>query len=153
MKAKATTSGFTLIELLVVIAIIGTIAVTAWAGINGVNNRSLGAANVLSGTLSAARTQAMSTTRAVRVDMNPTTGLTVFSAPLCTSASAEWTEVTSLREPRPERVTLTPDNTTAWQVCFNSRGLASATRNFTVRDERGRVKQVQVYLSGAVVTQ
>lgn len=144
-------AGFTLFEVLVVIAIIGILSAIAIPGFDGLQNQAGGAASVMSGALSAARTQAMSTTSAVRVTFNTAAGLTVDTGPLC-GATTGWNALPSLNEPVPDRVTITPDKT-PWQICFSSRGLASDTRSLSIKDKRNRTAQVQIYLSGAVVTQ
>ncbi|MFK7604183.1 GspH/FimT family pseudopilin [Deinococcus sp. SM5_A1] len=149
---KSRTQGFTLTELLVVMAIIGILTSMAALNVRGLNNDAEAASSILSGAFIQARTQAISTTSAVRVTPSDARTLTFERSPRCDAST--WTALPNINATLPDRVTVTGTGT-PWRVCFTTRGELPTLPPSTLRmtDERGRSRTLTFYLTGSVANQ
>ncbi len=139
--------GFTLIELLVAMGILAILLGIAAVSMRGLDNPLNDAVQQVSGSLKQSRLKAMSNTNAYRVKPASSTQLSVEYANNC--AASTWTHATAFERSLPEGIIF---NSTAWSVCFNSRGLADSAINVVlVRQKDNKQRSIQVLLGGAVV--
>ncbi|MFB9993202.1 Tfp pilus assembly protein FimT/FimU [Deinococcus oregonensis] len=149
-------AGFTLIEVLVVMAILGILLTLVALNVKGLNNDAEAAGSIVSGAFVQARTQALSTTSAVRVTLTGPRVLTFETNNRCGDTAA-WTPLTNINTSLPDGVNITAPGaaTSPWRVCFTSRGelptLPPSVLKLT--DARARSRTLTFYLTGSVDTQ
>lgn len=142
--AMGAAAGVSLVEMLVVMAVMATVL-----GLSAISFDSMEApvrrgSDMLLGEFRQARALAMATTTSHRVRPTSARQIVVESAPSCSAVS--WTAESRLDLELPDQVTLTD---TAWQVCFDTRGMASANLVATLTHPRYKSKSVEVLLGGA----
>jgi prepilin-type N-terminal cleavage/methylation domain-containing protein len=159
MQSSATTyqrAGFTLIEVLVVMAILGILLTLVALNVKGLNNDAEAAGSIVSGAFVQARTQALSTTSAVRVTLTGPRVLTFETNARC-SDTTPWTTLTDISTSMPDGVNITAPGAAPlpWKVCFTSRGelptLPPSVLKLT--DARARTRTLTFYLTGSVDNQ
>jgi len=103
------------------------------------------AATRVEGFVKQTRAKAMATTSAYRIKIQANK-LVTERAVRCTSAS--WTADPKLKLALPEGITLqsTPNN----PLCFDSRGYAQTPLRYTLTDQKGHTRELEVLLGGAV---
>lgn len=134
-------------------AIISVLLTVMALNIKGLNNDAEAAGSIVSGAFVQARTQALSTTSAVRVTLSSARSLTFETNAQC-SDTAAWTTLTDINAALPEGVTLTAPGaaTLPWRICFTSRGEVSALPPSVLKmtDLRARTRTLTFYLTGSV---
>lgn len=139
--------GFTLVELVVTMGILAVLLGVAALGMRGLDNPLDDAAQQVSAVLKQSRLRAMANTNAYRVSPASATQLHVEYANRCSAGT--WTDEPAFDETLPKGIAF---KSTAWSVCFNSRGLASNTVSVdVVRQKDSKELRVEVMLGGAVV--
>jgi len=145
--------GFTLIEVLVVMAILSVLMTVVALNIKSLNDDAEAAGSIVSGAFVQSRTQALSTTSAVRVTLTNTQALTFETSARC-SDTTSWTVLTDINASLPEGVTLTAPGATTlpWRICFTSRGDVSALPPSALKltDLRARTRTLTFYLTGSI---
>ena len=136
-------SGLSMIELLVIMTVLG-IAVASSSLFLKPAEAPLQSATVLTeGYLRQIRARAMSTTSAYRVTP---TDATRFDASYATTCSATtWTADPEFDLELPRGVEL---SSTAWSLCFSSRGLASNNLTLTLQHPQFGTRDIEVLLGG-----
>ncbi len=150
---QSSRQGFTLIEILVVMAIVGILTSLVALNVRGLNNDAEAASSILSGAFLQARTQAISTSSAVRVTLKDARTLTFERSARCDAADS-WAAVGNVTATLPDGVSVSGSGS-PWRVCFTSRGELPTLPPGTLRitDERGRSRTLTFYLTGSVVAQ
>ncbi len=137
-------AGTSLVEMLVVLAVMVTVLGLGAVSFDAVEAPVRRGADLLLGELRQARALAMSTTTAHRVRPTTASQLVVERAPSC--AAISWTPEPRLDVDLPDQVTLTQQD---WQVCFDTRGLASTNLVATLDHPRYASRSIEVLLGGA----
>lgn len=137
-------SGMTLIEVVAVLAIAGLALGAASLYLRPVEAPLHSGAAIVEGALRAARLKAMASTSAYRVSPDGASGLRAESATSCSAAT--WSDDPALTFELPEGVTL---SSTAWSVCFGSRGIADANTTIALEHPEFGSISVEVLLGGA----
>lgn len=143
-RRAAGNSGFTLLELLVVFmlsAIVGSIAVSNFSALA---NPAQGAAAQLASFLKEVRARAISQTVAYKITASSTRTIVTRFATTCTSNTTTVDPTLTLTLPTGSSLTATD-----WEICFTSRGLASANTVLTLQDQRVS-RRVEILLGGGV---
>lgn len=136
-------SGMTAIELLITMGLMG-IAMGMTILLLSPDDPSVnGGATMLEGMMRQSRQRAIATTSAIRVRPLDANNLMAETAGNCSSGT--WTEDTSLAVDLPDSVTLA---STAWSVCFGSRGTSSNAMTLTLNHYEGETAQVEIMLGG-----
>lgn len=135
--------GMTLIEALVVLAIIGIVAAVATMWLRPLESPVDTATSLLEGFLRQARLNAIATTSAYRVSPSASNRLGAASASSCSATT--WTTVPSMNLSLPTGVTM---NSTAWQVCFSSRGVSGGNVVVTLQHPTNGSRRVEVLVGG-----
>jgi len=136
-------SGISLVELLAVLAIIGLGIGAASLYLKPMEAPLDAAADMVEGTLRAARLKAMATTSGYRVSPNGGGSLTVEQAPSCSAAS--WSADPGLALTLPDGVGMTALD---WSVCFSSRGVANSNVTIRLTHSEYGSREVEVLLGG-----
>lgn len=142
-------SGTTLVETLVTLALVAIVVTVAVVRFDRVSPPLERGSQLTKSFLGQARSRAMATTRAYRVSPADDTTLIAEYASSC--ASGTWTEDDTISLELPAPVVFT---STAWQACFDNRGLAGSALSFTLSEtlDSGvtRTRDMQLLLGGAV---
>lgn len=149
-RGRRIRAGFTLVEVLIVVSMLGLLMSVAATRFTGLGNDLENATTDTAGFLRQVRARAMSTTSAYRVVIDSDTQLRTEHARRC--ADGDWTQDPSLTLRLRERTAIKGDDIVAGDtvLCFNSRGIADATPELTIRDHAGYANRVQVFLGGGV---
>jgi prepilin-type N-terminal cleavage/methylation domain-containing protein len=134
--------GFSLLELVVVMAIVSVLL-----GLLSLNLHKLGrpaddAASELSGYFKRARALALNSTRAYTLKPSGMNAVVATYGSSCSSTTQ--TPDAALTIELPERSMFT---STAWSVCFGTRGISDSSEDIEIKDDDG-AKTVQVSLGG-----
>lgn len=147
--------GLSLVELLVTLAVIGIALSIAALNLRPLGNDLQNATTEVASNLKQLRAKAMSTTSAYRLVYRSPTTLEAQWAKSCSATT--WTTEARLNVELREdiRFTTPAQSTTPGTslVCFNSRGQSTQSLSLTLKDEKSRSRQVQVFLGGGVVIQ
>lgn len=155
--------GFTLLELLVVVAITSILLTIAALNVGKLNNDLGNTVSILSGSFTRARTQAISTTSAVRITLkNGEIGFDTRDD--CKDNTDTWQGIKNINIVIPTTIklsssTLSPidqSNSSSEKyllACFNPRGDLSDTgpEILDVKDNKGRTNTITIYATGGVV--
>ena len=149
-----TTKGLSLIELLITMAVVGVVMGIGALNLKPLNNDAGSAAGQLVGFLKLTRAKAMSTTSAYRVwtEAGSKPGqLRLYAERAKRCSDGTWTRDPKLQVELPEKVTLDLDFS-LWNFrkpCFDSRGLSSDYAVVILKDDRSRIRKVELLLGGA----
>ena len=136
-------SGFTMIEALVILAVLG-IAVAGASLFLKPAAAPLQSATVLTeGYMRQLRARAMSTTSAYR--MAPIDTMRLGASYAATCGATTWTDDPDFGLELPEGVEM---SSTAWTLCFNSRGLASSNLTISLQHDQFGARDIEVLLGG-----
>jgi len=145
--------GFTLFELLLVMVVAGILFTMTAVSVKGLHNDADSAASAVSASLLQARTQAFSTTSAVRVTLTDADSL-LFEINSACSVKTNWAVLNNITPDFPTGVMITPTATlkTPWSVCFTTRGdlVLPAPSPLVVSDASKHNRLLTVYLTGSV---
>lgn len=147
IRARQAT-GSTLVELLAVVAIVGISVVAAALYLKPFEAPVESGATQVAALLRLARSRAMATTSAYRVYPSTADQIRADFAPSC--GAATWTNDAELGIDLPRDVTTT---STAWAVCFNSRGVSTNNVTVSIAHADYGTEQIEVLLGGAVRVQ
>ncbi len=136
--------GMTLVELLGTLAILGLALGMAAMNLAPMEGALAGGASLTEGFLREARSSAMASTSAYRVEPSSSNTLVARTANRCDAAT--WVLDPDLALELPEDVVFTD---TSWSVCFSSRGVADANVTVPIWHPTGGALQVEVLLGGA----
>jgi len=147
--------GFTLLELILVMVVLGILFTIVAVNVKGLHNDADSAASAVAASLVQARTQAFSTTSAVRVTLTDPDSL-LFETNTACSVKTGWTTLSNITPDFPPGVILTPVPAikAPWSVCFTTRGdlILPAPSTLTVSDASKHNRVLTVYLTGSVNT-
>lgn len=135
--------GMSLVEILVVLALIGLVVGAYSLYLRPVEAALETASAHVEGTLRAARLKAIATTSAYRVRPQDDGRLVAEWAGSCSAAS--WTDDDGLDLDLPADVRL---DSTAWTVCFTSRGVSNANVVITLNHPQHGTRHIEVLLGG-----
>ena len=141
------TCGFSLFEVLITLSIFAILL-----GIGFLNFRPLyspidDATNRLESFLKLARAKAMATTSAYRIKIEDNQ-VSAKRAKHCGDPDNAWAKDSKLTLALPDNVTVTtPSNKV---LCFTSRGYAQTSVTYTIKDNKGKTRNLQVLIGGAV---
>lgn len=139
--------GFTLIEMMATLGIVAIVLGIAVSSMGALDNPLNDTVQQVSAALNQSRLKAMANTDAYRVMPSSTMQLDVAYANNC--AATTWTDVPAFARTLPDGIVF---KSTAWSVCFDSRGLASNTAAIDLeRQKDNKTLQIQVLLGGSVV--
>ena len=133
----------TMPELLVVIVILGVLAAASAIYLRPLAGGLGNAVDLTQGFLGYARASAIATTSAYRVA--PLDNHTLVAETAMNCSSGVWTEDRRMRLELPRRVTF---ESTAWSVCFSSRGMASGGTTIELQHPDTGARQLQVLVGG-----
>ena len=136
--------GFTLLETMAVLGIMTILMSMALLNLSKFNLNSSNAANEIASLIKNARAYGMTSTVTVLVKPVSTSKITVTTASTCGATTR--TTVPELSLTLPNGATL---SSTAWSLCYTSRGLSKESVNIAVSD-RSLLKTVQVTLGGGI---
>ena len=149
------TKGFSLIELIITVAILGIIMGIGAVNLKPLNNEAQQGATQLTAFLKLTRAKAMATTSAYKIEYGSGSKpdqVRVFAsrAKRCSDPSSAWTPDNKLQIELPAKVNLAVDYWTYnWKlVCFDSRGFTAAYIKVQLKDDRDRVREVEVLVGG-----
>jgi len=136
--------GMTLVELLGTLAIMGLALGIAALNVGTMEGSLAGAASLTESFMRGARSTALATTAAYKVE--PTSSRMLIASKAASCSAATWTVDPDLTLELPTEVALTD---TTWSVCFSSRGLADSNVTIPLWHPVSGTLQVEVLLGGA----
>ncbi len=142
--------GFTLFELLITVSILGIVL-----GIGALNLKPLSgdlqnSTSNLAGHLKQVRARAMASTSAYRLVYVSPTQLRAEVSSKCSASSWTTDARFGFELERPVRLRAGAWNAGDAVVCYSSRGLANASPVFTLQDDKGKTRQIEVFRGGGV---
>lgn len=137
------TSGFTVIELLVILAVLGIALASASLFLKPAAAPLQSATVLTEGYMRQIRARAMSTTSAYR--MAPIDATRMGSSYAASCDATTWTDDPDFELELPRGVEL---SSTAWNLCFSSRGLASNNLTISLQHDQFGTRDIEVLLGG-----
>jgi prepilin-type N-terminal cleavage/methylation domain-containing protein len=145
--------GFTIVELIVTLAIVAVALSIAALNLRPLSNDLQNATNEVASGFRQLRTKAISTTSAYRFVYVSPTKLAAQWSKTC-SATSVWTADGKLDIELRDNVSFTqlPTNITVNSplVCYTSKGLATSNIIMKLRDEKGTIRSIEVFLGGGI---
>ena len=156
-KRRQSNGGFTLIELLITVSVLGIVLSVGALNLRPLNDDAQNAATQLGGLLKQTRAKAMATTSAYRIwsrEGSAPGRVLIYAqrANTCSAPSNQWVTDSKLQTELPKGVTLNVAfDKWDWQIpCFDSRGRSKNYIKLKLKDDRERVREVELLLGGAV---
>src|SRR5690606_10201974 len=143
-------SGFTLFELLIVLVLVGIVLAIAAPRLRGFDNELANAASETAGFFRQTRSTALASTSAYRVIVVSPTRLRTELSGSCAAPTGRPDDQRRLELRDGIVMQGTPIVAGSTLVCFDSRGMASASPAFELRDREGKRYSIQLFLGGAV---
>ncbi len=155
--------GFTLLEMLVVIAVTSILLTIAAMNVSKLNNDLGNTVSILAGSFTRARTQAISTTSAVRITLK--NGVIGFDTrDDCRENTDTWKNIDNINITVPNTIKLSsstlspidqsnPSSEKYLLACFNPRGDLSDTgpEILEIKDNKNKSNTITIYATGGVV--
>lgn len=138
-------SGFTVMDMLTTLGILSVLALIPLSNIRELESPIDDASFQLGHYLRLVRSRAISQTLSIIVTPESSSRLTAASAENC--LSEEPVAINDLTLNFPDGAYL---GSTGWSVCFNQRGLSDANLSFTLTNDDGDTKDVEIALGGGV---
>ena len=136
-------SGFTMIEALVILTVLGIVVASASLFLKPAAAPLQSATVLTEGYLRQIRARAMSTTSAYRMTPIDETRVGASYAAVCSATT--WIEDPDFELELPEGVEW---SSTAWNLCFSSRGLASNNLTISLQHAQFGTRDIEVLLGG-----
>jgi prepilin-type N-terminal cleavage/methylation domain-containing protein len=145
--------GFTIIELIVTLAVVAVALTIAALNLRPLGNDLQNATSEVASGFRQLRTKAISTTSAYRFVYISPTKLAAQWSKSC-SATSGWTSDSKLNIELRNSVKFTqlPEDILANSplVCYTPKGLATNNVTVKLRDEKGTIRSVEVFLGGGI---
>ena len=146
-----TRQGFSILELLVVMAVAGIIMGIAALNLKPLQGDLQNSTSNLAGHMKKVRARAMASTSAYHIVYVSPSELRAEVSVRCSDNSNTWQDAPGFGFVLEEPVTLVNNlNEGDEMVCFSSRGLANASPTFTLRDDKGKKRRIELFRGGAV---
>lgn len=143
-EAHARAAGFSLVETLVVLAILSVALGSAALYLTPTSAPVRSGAVLLKELFGLTRARAVATTSAYRLTPAAADRVTAASADSCTAAT--WTADPEIELELPQGVSM---SSTAWTICFTSRGAADSSLVVTLTHPGFGSEQVEVVMGGS----
>lgn len=144
---RHTEDGFTLMNMITALGLFSVLSLMAVSNIKELENPLADASFQVSHFLRIARARAISQTMAIEISPSSSTELVASSSDSCTGV---FTPLNDLSLTLPEGSSLT---NTEWSACFNQRGLSDLNLLFSLQNEEGAVRTLELALGGGVQIQ
>ncbi|MBX7138177.1 MAG: GspH/FimT family pseudopilin [Oligoflexia bacterium] len=138
-------SGFSVIELIVTLGMSSVLTGMAIMNLKDLDDPLKNGAEQMTSFMRVVRARAISSTRAYTVFPVSNGQLAARYADTCSNGATTPDTSMTLEFPTGARLT-----DTAWDICFNSRGLPDGNLAVELRDSDGEYKTVEVFLGGGV---
>jgi prepilin-type N-terminal cleavage/methylation domain-containing protein len=138
--------GYTILELMVTLGIVSILALTAVYNLRQINSPIKNATFSVEQFIRLARANAISGTQMIQVQPISATVIGTYSGSSC---SGTMTAISNGTLTMPSGSSLLETN---WTVCFNQRGVTSASTLFHIKDNKGNSRAIRVALGGGTKT-
>jgi Tfp pilus assembly protein FimT len=144
MKARIIKNdkGYSLVNMLATLAMIGILLATATSNLKIISNPLADASFALNHYFRLSRARAISQTTVIKIAPTSTTRVVATSGETCDTATAAVDNL-AINLPTGARLV-----TTDWSTCFTARGLATEAITFSLIDDRGVTRTVEIALGG-----
>gem|GEM_PF-2541885 len=142
--------GVTLLDVILILVIVGTLTTLSVPAFRALSNDLAGAVTETAGFVTQARSQAMSTTSAVRLRVVSETELVGERNRACSEA-AGWETEGRVRVLYREGITVSGVQVDDILLCFDSRGVSDGNPTLTLTDRAGRSREIEILLGGGIV--
>lgn len=140
--ARSDERGFSLVNIVATMGLAAILMATATSNLKSLENAVADASFTTNHFLKLTRARAISRTTAIKVFPQNSQIIIAHEAETCDATTTTPTEM-ELRLPTGSNLT-----DTTWEVCFTPRGLADEHVLFTLSDDQGRTRTVEVALGG-----
>ncbi|MDD2941414.1 MAG: prepilin-type N-terminal cleavage/methylation domain-containing protein [bacterium] len=142
---RKTESGFTMVELAVVLGLGAILMGAGVSNLHSLSNTLENSASQVASHFKLVRAKAVSNTSAYIVRPASAFRIEVLEADNCSDAAPVKDEAMTLNLPNGAVIT-----DTAWEVCFNSRGLPDRSLAISLLDNDLQTRDVEIFLGGAI---
>ncbi len=140
-------SGFSFIDMLVAMALMAILSYMAVSNIKELENPLADASYQVSRFIRLIRSRAISQTIVIVIQPDSATEIVSFSSTACDGA---LTAINDLSLTLPDGSSLTDTN---WSACLNQRGLSDTNLVFSIQDQEGKTRSIELALGGGVQIQ
>lgn len=146
-----TRQGFSILELLVVMAVAGIVMGIAALNLKPLQGDLQNSTSNLAGHMKKVRARAMASTSAYHIVYVSPSELRAEVSAKCSDHKSTWQDAPRFGFTLEDPIVLVNNlNEGDEMVCFSSRGLGNASPTFTLRDDKGKKRQIELYRGGAV---
>ncbi len=142
--------GVTLIDVILILVIVGTLTTLSVPAFRSLSNDLRSAVTETAAFVAQARSQAMSTSSAVRIRVVSDQELIGERSRDC-GGTGGWEVAARVRLEYREGLRLSGPETDSVLLCFDSRGVSDTNPTFLLTDRDGRSREIEVLLGGGVV--
>lgn len=151
--------GYSLPEVLVTLSLTSIVTAIAVLNFDGLLNKAEIASDELVSLYKVVRSRAISNTQAYLLEAESPTRVKISRRASCSvddELADPWVEDVSLSQDLPNGAVLVLDdfdgdgNTELWEVCLSSRGFPDSNLEFSINDNDGETRVVEIFLGGSV---